>query len=288
VPDVKLGISTPVVTLVGGLHAEWERTGTIEDVARIAEEADRLGYDHLSCSEHIGVPAAEAPRRGARYWDPLATFGYLAARTERIRLATWVLVLGYHHPLEIVKRYGTLDQVSGGRLLLGVGVGSLQEEFDLLGASFEDRGARADDALRALRASLSTNEPSYDGQYYSFKDLVVDPVALQPRVPIWVGGRTVRSLRRAVTLGDGWCPFNVTAAQAADWLGRFDLPPGFDVALGADRPVDPIDEPDETAAVLAEMAEAGVTVFTARFVNRSLAHYLEQLAALAELHAGTA
>ena len=96
-----------------------------------------------------------AHRRGTRYWDPLATLGYLAARTQRIRLATNVLVLAYHHPLEIAKRYGTLDKVSNGRLILGVGVGSLKEEFDLLGAPFDDRGPRGDDALRALRASLS-------------------------------------------------------------------------------------------------------------------------------------
>ena len=157
---VKLSIGSPVVTMLPGGHGAWEATATIEDLARVAAAADRLGYHHLTCSEHIGVPVAERDRRGVRYWDPLATFGYLAARTERIRFATLVLVLGYHHPLEIAKRYGTLDAVSGGRLILGVGVGSLEEEFDLLGAPFADRGARADDALRALRAALSQPEPS--------------------------------------------------------------------------------------------------------------------------------
>jgi alkanesulfonate monooxygenase SsuD/methylene tetrahydromethanopterin reductase-like flavin-dependent oxidoreductase (luciferase family) len=83
------------------------------------------------------------------------TLGYLAALTERIRLATYVLVLGYHHPLEIVKRYGTLDVVSRGRLVLGVGVGSLEEEFALLGRDFKERGARAADALRAIRSSFA-------------------------------------------------------------------------------------------------------------------------------------
>ena len=120
------------------------------------------------------------------------------------------LVLGYHHPLEIVKRYGTLDHVSGGRVILGVGVGSLKEEFDLLGAPFDDRGARGDDALRALRAALPSNEPAYEGEFYSFGGLTVDPCALQPHMPIWIGGRTKRSLRRALTLADGWCPFGVS------------------------------------------------------------------------------
>src|SRR4029078_8113599 len=107
--------------------------------------------------------------------------GYVAARTSRILYWNMTLLLGYHHPLAIVKRYGTLDHVSGGRVILGVGVGPLREEFDLLGAPFDDRGDRADDALRALRAGLSSNEPVYAGKYFSFRGLSVDPRAVQRR-----------------------------------------------------------------------------------------------------------
>ena len=131
---LKLSISSPIVTLNPGAFGPWEPDATIEDLAKVAETADRAGYHHLTCSEHVALPAGELDRRGARYWDPLATLGYLAGRTRQIRLATHVLVLAYHHPLEIAKRYGTLDLVSGGRLILGVGVGTLKEEFDLLGA----------------------------------------------------------------------------------------------------------------------------------------------------------
>nr|WP_090273763.1 TIGR03619 family F420-dependent LLM class oxidoreductase [Mycolicibacterium komanii]CRL66650.1 F420-dependent methylene-tetrahydromethanopterin reductase [Mycolicibacterium komanii] len=281
---MKLGIATPVVTNVAGAALTWERDAGVEDIGRVAEAADRLGYHHLTCSEHIGIPASEAGRRGARYWDPLATLGYVAARTERIRLVTMTLVLGYHHPLAIVKRYGTLDHVSRGRLILGVGVGSLKEEFDLLGAPFEDRGPRADDALRALRAALSSNEPSYDGEYYSFGGLIVDPCALQAHMPIWVGGRTRRSLRRALTLAEGWAPFGISIETAAEWLRARDVPPDFDVVLAADRPLDPIENPEATRETLRAMAEAGTTIVSARFVHRSLEHYLEQIHALAELH----
>src|SRR5690349_24524773 len=154
-PALKLGIVTPVLTMLPRAHARWEEDGDLDDVVEIVRAAERLGYHHVTCSEHVGIPAPVAEVRGSRYWDPLATFGYLAAHTSRIRLATHVLVLGYHHPLEIAKRYGTLDRVCRGRLVLGVGVGSLAEEFALLGAPFDDRGARADDAMRALRASLS-------------------------------------------------------------------------------------------------------------------------------------
>lgn len=281
---MKLGIATPVVTNVAGAALTWEKNATVDDVGRVAEAADRLGYHHLTCSEHIGIPSSEAGRRGSRYWDPLATLGYVSARTTRIRLATMTLVLGYHHPLEIVKRYGTLDHVSGGRVILGVGVGSLKEEFDLIGAPFEDRGPRGDDALRALRAALFDNEPAYDGDYYSFGGLTVDPCALQPHMPIWVGGRTQRSLRRALTLADGWCPFGIPVATAGEWLRSRDVPEDFEVVLPADRPLDPVGAPDATAETLEAMAAAGTTVVSARFVHNSREHYLEQLHALAELH----
>ena len=281
---MKLGIATPVVTNVAGAPLGWERDAGIEEIGQVAETADRLGYHHMTCSEHIGLPSTETERRGARYWDPLATFGYAAARTHQIKFATMTLVLGYHHPLAIVKRYGTLDHVSNGRVILGVGVGSLKEEFDLLGAPFDDRGARGDDALRAIRAAMSSNEPAYEGEFYSFSGLTVDPCAVQPHVPIWVGGRTKRSLRRAVTLADGWCPFYVSIDQAAEWLQSFDLPSGFEVVMPADQPLDPVGAPDATREVLRALAAGGTTTVSARFVHHSFEHYLEQLHALAELN----
>jgi probable F420-dependent oxidoreductase len=283
-PAMKLGIATPVVTNVAGASVTWEKNASIEDIGRVAETADQLGYHHMTCSEHIGLPSSETARRGTRYWDPLATFGYVSARTNQIRFATMTLVLGYHHPLAIVKRYGTLDHVSGGRVILGLGVGSLKEEFDLLGAPFEDRGPRADDALRALRAALPSNEPAYNGEFYSFGGLTVDPCALQPHLPIWIGGRTKRSLRRAVTLADGWCPYYVSIDTAADWLKTFDVPPGFEVVMPADQPLDPVGAPKATEETLGALAAGGTTILSARFIHHSLDHYLEQIHALAELH----
>jgi probable F420-dependent oxidoreductase len=283
---VKLGIMTPIVTNVAGAPLTWEKDATVDDVGRVAETADRLGYHHMTCSEHIGLPSSEAARRGTRYWDPLATFGYVSARTSRIRLATMTLVLGYHHPLEIVKRYGTLDHVSKGRVILGLGVGSLKEEFDLLGASFDDRGARGDDALRALRATLPSNEPAYDGEFYSFGGLTVDPCALQSHMPFWIGGRTKRSLRRAVTLADGWAPFNVPLATAAEWLKAWELPEQFEVVLMTEQLLDPVGNPGQAEESLHALAAAGTTTVSAVFLAHSLQHYLEQLHALAELHGG--
>jgi probable F420-dependent oxidoreductase len=280
---LELAAFLPVVITLPHARADWEDTGTIEQVARIAARADELGYHHVTCSEHIGIPALEAPRRGSRYWDPLATFGYLAARTERVRLATTVLVLGYHHPLEIAKRYGTLDVISGGRLILGVGVGTLEDEFRLLGAPFDRRGERADDSIRALRASLSKREPSYHGKFWDYDGFVIDPCAIQEHVPIWVGGRTLRSLRRAVALGDGWTPFAVGAGQARDWLAQVEVPDAFEVVLGQDVLLAPTEEPGRVADALGEAVDAGATIFEARIAHTSPEHYLDQLEALAEI-----
>ncbi len=288
-----LGIVTPVLTMLPRAHATWEEQGTFTDVVTIVREADRLGYHHCTCSEHVAIPVDVAATRGGRYWDPLATFGALSALTSNIRFATHVLVLGYHHPLAIAKRYGTLDEISGGRLILGVGVGSLREEFELLGAPFADRGARADDAMRALRAALSQREPEYHGDFYSFDGFVTDPRAVQARVPIWVGGRTARSLRSAVELGDGWAPFGLERAElrellarardSAAWANRTEP---LAVLLQSEHPLDPAGDPEGVGEQLAELAGMGATGVNVRFVHRSPGHYCEQLAALAELAAG--
>ena len=278
---VRLGIITPVATQTPGGHAAWEADAGIDEMARIARTADELGFDHLTCSEHVAVPPADAEVRGAVYWDPLATLGYLAAHTERIRLATYVLVLGYHHPLELAKRYGTLDQVSHGRVVLGVGVGTLEREFELLEVPMRRRGERADDALRALRATMGRSRVEYHGAHYDFDDLLVEPHAVTEHVPIWVGGRTPRSLQRAVELADGWAPFGLKRADFADWLQRAELPEGFEVVAQPGALVDPAGELDRLDDLLGEWAASGATVVDLHLVHHSLEHYLEQLHALA-------
>ncbi|HEU5306687.1 MAG TPA: TIGR03619 family F420-dependent LLM class oxidoreductase, partial [Acidimicrobiia bacterium] len=187
---MRLGITTPLFTMTPDGHAPWEVDAELADVVPLVQAADRLGYEYVTCSEHVVIPDDVAPVRGGRYWDPLATFGYLSAVTTRIRFATYVLVLGYHHPLAIAKRYGTLDRISGGRLILGVGVGSLQPEFELLDASFDDRGARGDESLRALRTSFGRREPEFHGEFFDYSGMIVDPCGVQQTVPLWIGGRT--------------------------------------------------------------------------------------------------
>jgi len=287
---MRLGIVTPVLTRLPRAHARWEADAGIDEVERVVRAAERLGYEFATCSEHVAIPTAVAATRGATYWDPLATFGYLAARTTTIRLATFVLVLGYHHPLAIAKRYGTLDRVCAGRLILGVGVGSLEEEFALLGAAFAGRGERGDDALRALRAAFGEPTPRYAGTHYRFDDFVVDPCGVQRDVPLWVGGRTGRSLRRAVALADGWAPFAlrpddvarlVAAARATAAWSRRTAP--LEVVLQPAPPLDPLDAPGPTQDTLAAHRDAGATALALRFRHRSPEHYVEQLEALQTL-----
>jgi probable F420-dependent oxidoreductase len=285
---VKLGLLTPVVSLNPRAHNAWEIDADVDDLVEIARAADRLGYHHLTCSEHVAVPTEVEARRGTRYWDPVATLSFLAARTERIRLASHVVVLPYHHPLEVVKQYGTLDRLSAGRLVLGVGVGSLREEFDLLGVPFDERGSRTDDSLRAIRAAWGVHVPSYHGRHFDFDGFEVDPLPVQERVPVWVGGRTRRSLRRAVELGDGWAPFGLSpdevAAMLADarrsdaWSERTTP---LDVVLWPEPPPDPSGDPDGVHATLQPWVDAGATVLNVRLASRSAHHHLEQMEALA-------
>ncbi|MFW0787266.1 LLM class F420-dependent oxidoreductase [Gordonia sp. CPCC 206044] len=273
---MRIGIATPVVVAHPSTRQAWESDATIDDLAHIAALADRLGFHHLTCSEHVAVPVEVAHERGGTYWDPLATLGFLAARTDRIRLATQVVVLGYHHPLAIAKRYGTLDRVSGGRLILGLGVGSLEAEFDLLGASFADRGARADDALVALRGSMSTATPSHHGAFYDYRDVVIEPHAVQPRVPFWIGGRTMRSLRRGLEHGDGWVPFGLGPAELQTMLTRVTVPPTFEVVLSTGTPLDPTDRA-RTGRALSRLRDVGATIANVSIAARSADHYCEQL-----------
>jgi len=291
---MKLALWLPIVNFPPALqHADWERDGGIDDIAAVATAADRLGYAYLCAPEHVALPSARKAVRGGRYWDPLSTLGYVAAVTHRIGLVTLVIVLGYHHPLAIAKRVGTLDRVCKGRVVLGVGVGTLEEEFALLGAPFEGRGARADDALRALHAAMGQDEPSYQGTHYQFSGMIVDP-GLRAETPVWVGGQSARSLRRAVELGDGWAPFSLTAQQ----MGALLADPGIQRQLaqrtkpfevmqvwgGANSVrLDPLGRPQEAEAALRESAAAGVTTAMPYLASTSRDHYIDQMAALARI-----
>jgi probable F420-dependent oxidoreductase len=292
--QLRLGIVTPVVHINPRFDPpSWEQTGTIDDVLAVAKAAERFGYDWVACSEHIAIPVSATNVRGPRYWDPITTLSFVAASTERVSLLSHVVVLAYHHPLELVKRWGTLDVASHGRVILGVGVGSLQPEFELLGHAFDGRGDRSDDALRAIRASWGVREPSYRGSHYEFSRYVVEPSGLPRPLEIFVGGRTRRSLRRAIELGDAWIPFRLKLDDLAPILGDpkvKDAIAGRDRPLGLifapDPPLDPAGAPRETAEIARAFVELGATGLSLRFRHHSRTHYIEQLEAMRAVVAG--
>jgi len=278
---MRFGIGTPIV-VTPKVASPWEKSAGIAEIAEIAKTADRLGYEFMTCSDHVAVPTSAETGRGLTFWDPAVLFGYLAAITQKIRFASYVVVLGYHHPLAIAKRYGQVDAMSGGRLILGVGVGNLKEEFDLLNAPFEDRGVRADEAILALRAALSQRQPKFEGKYYSFSDFVVLPHAVQAKVPIWVGGTSKRSLRRAVELADAWSPVFLSNDQVAAMLSTVELPPGFDIVLQTGF-IDPLKDPDGARKAIDGLQALGATQIGLKVAHTSLRHYLDQIEAFHDL-----
>lgn len=169
--------------------------------------AERLGFDSAWLTDHLALPESDAERFG-HIFESLTTLGYLAASTVTLRLGTSVLVLPQRNPVEVAKQVATLDVLSGGRIILGVGIGWSEGEYGNLGYDFHNRGKRMDEALRVLRTLWRGQRTvSFKGQYYTFEKVVFSPPPVQPGGPVlWVGGNTRAALRRAAYLADGWHP----------------------------------------------------------------------------------
>ncbi|MGH8059815.1 MAG: TIGR03619 family F420-dependent LLM class oxidoreductase [Candidatus Entotheonellia bacterium] len=183
----------------------------IEDVqtmVRLATRAEELGYDSVWASDHIFNVGHVFERIGDRpYYDPLTILSYVAAVTRRIRLGTSVLVLPYHHPMRLAKAAATLDVLSGGRVILGVGVGGVEQEFDALGTSYAERGAITDETIAILQALWTQPVPRHEGRFYRFSGMPFSPKPLQkPHIPLIIGGATRAAIRRAARVGNGWHP----------------------------------------------------------------------------------
>ncbi|NGO13375.1 LLM class F420-dependent oxidoreductase [Streptomyces sp. HC44] len=190
------------------LYAEgWEAAAGPDDLVEIARTADRSGFAYLASCDHVAIPRRLAAAMSTIWYDPVATLAFLAGVTERVRLLSHVAVVGLRHPLVTAKQYATLDHLSGGRLILGVGAGHVQEEFEALGVDFERRGFVLDESIDALRSALGPDEfPEHHGKLYDFEGLGQRPRPAQVRVPVWVGGSSPAAVRRAAVKGDGWLP----------------------------------------------------------------------------------
>ncbi|MFD9824196.1 LLM class F420-dependent oxidoreductase [Streptomyces violascens] len=190
------------------IYAEgWEADAGPEDLVAIARAADRSGFAYIAGCDHVAIPRRLAGPMSTIWYDPVATLSFLAGVTERVRLMSHVAVVGLRHPLVTAKQYATLDHLSGGRLILGVGAGHVQEEFEAVGADFARRGPALDETIDALRAALGPEEyPSFQGERFAFSGLGQRPRPAQRHVPVWVGGSSPAAVRRAALRGDGWLP----------------------------------------------------------------------------------
>ena len=179
--------------------------------------AEELGYDSVWVMDHLFNNGYIRERLDDKpYYHPLATLSYLAATTERVLLGTSVLVLPYHNPVELAKYTATLDQMSDGRVTLGVGVGAMTEEFAALGIPMSERGALTNECIRVMKELWTNQAPSYHSSRWNFDDLRFSPKPVQqPHIPLWIGGASPGALRRAARLGDGWHPSGLTPEEYA-------------------------------------------------------------------------
>ncbi|HSU90748.1 MAG TPA: LLM class F420-dependent oxidoreductase [Sporolactobacillaceae bacterium] len=188
-----------------------------ELLAHLATTAERCGFESLWSVEHVAIPVKHLPYPGSKDGqmaggddvaipDPLIPLAYVAAITKTLKLGTGVLILPQRHPIYTAKEVATVDVLSGGRVMLGIGSGWMKEEFESLGINFHHRGARTDEAIQALRALWSAGTSSFEGKHFKFGPLHSYPKPINKDVPIHVGGNSAAAARRAGRYGDGFFP----------------------------------------------------------------------------------
>lgn len=278
-------------------------TGTLttaSGIAACAQLAERLGFDAVNVTDH---PAPNEPwtRTGHDTLDPFVALSFAAAATSTVKLHTNLLVLGYRNPILTAKAVASLDVLSGGRTIVGVGVGYLEAEFDALGGDFGDRARRADDSLTAMRKAWSAAPFDHDGIGYTARQTVVKPGPVQqPHPPIWVGGNSKAAMRRTVEHGAGWSPMP-SPKKMEKYLGtpgmetveelaaRVDELKQMAAAAGRTDPIDVIAvptaltiwaktwEPEAVVAEAQQLKAAGATALVAIVPGADIDGYTESV-----------
>ena len=194
-----------------------------KQVLALGPFAEELGYDSLWVMDHLFNTGYIRERLEDKpYYHPMSTLSYLAATTSRVMLGTSVLVLPYHNPVELAKYAATLDQISGGRVILGVGVGAMAEEFQALGIPMRQRGSLTDESIAVMKELWTNPNPTYHSKRWNFDNLLFSPKPLQkPHIPLWIGGSSPGALRRTATSGDGWHPTGLSPEDFS--LGRQEI-----------------------------------------------------------------
>jgi probable F420-dependent oxidoreductase len=267
----------------------WEPAAGAAELAAVARACDANGFYSVSVCDHVAIPRERAPTMTTTWYDTVATLGWLAGFTGKVRLLSHVYVVAYRHPLQTAKAFATLDALSGGRAILGVGAGHVEGEFDALGVPFAQRGRIVDEAVVAIRAALSDEWGGGD-------------VGQRPRPvqvggpPIWVGGSSAAALRRAARLGDGWLPQGppeggmATAIATLQRLrneagqqGPFAIGGGVNLYVGEpsfDVPRWTVTgDPERIAEAVRDLVALGVNHVAVRIPSRSCEEHIDQIAA---------
>ncbi|MCU0310104.1 MAG: LLM class flavin-dependent oxidoreductase [Acidimicrobiales bacterium] len=291
IPDGTLAYGTQLaIQSQSSLYvADWEREAGPDDLALIARAADAAGFFYVAVCDHIAIPRDKADAMGLWWQDTFTTLGFLAAQTERCALLSHVYVLAYRHALVAAKGYETLDFLSGGRAIAGIGAGHVEAEFDTLGVPFAERGRITDELLPRLAEAL---ENTYVG------DMGACPRPVQtPRPPIWIGGSGKPALRRAARY-EGWLPQGPATDESIAYIreqrdaaGRAGEPfafghvllPFLHVVEGAEvREGDISGSPTQIAEAIAANTPAGVNQLQVRFRATSARHMADQISAFGE------
>ena len=281
------GTQLPIQSQSSLYAAAWESSSTPADLLAIARAADRSGYLYVAVCDHIAIPREKADAMGLWWQDCLTTLGWLASATENVALLSHVFVIAYRHALTAAKGFETLDHLSGGRAIAGIGAGHVEAEFDALGVSFAERGSLTDSTLAEFATAL---ENTYVG------DMGALPRPVQsPRPPIWIGGSSRPAIRRAAAY-EGWLPQGPATREGLDLLlatreqlGRADEPMAIGHVVipyiyvgtpGSDRrqPCHSGSPEQIAAAILAETPPE-VNQVQVKFDADSPSHYAEQVEA---------
>ncbi|MDA8342010.1 MAG: TIGR03619 family F420-dependent LLM class oxidoreductase [Actinomycetota bacterium] len=292
------GIQLPVQSQ-STIYAEpWEAGAGPVELAQVARASEEAGFFYVGVCDHTAIPERLAGAMSTTWYDTVATLGWLAGITERIHLLSHIYVVALRHPLRAAKEFATLDALSGGRIICGVGAGHVPEEFDLLGVPFTERGPATDEAVAGLAAGLADEFPVLRGPRWPAAGVGLRPrPARTPRPPIWVGGSSPAALRRTARFADGWLP--QTVGPNAGLVARLrelrdEVRPGVPLDIGAIAgPVHVGDPPaglhlprgtvaggpDRLAEFFSAFAEAGVGQVQVRFPARSVTELCDQIAA---------
>jgi probable F420-dependent oxidoreductase len=300
---VVYGMQLPIQSQSTLYVADWEKSAGPAELGRIARAADDAGFFYIGVCDHTAIPERLADAMGTIWYDTTATLGWLAAQTTRTHLLSHVLILAQRHPLRAAKELSTLDHLSGGRLIVGVGAGHVPEEYELLTGDFEQRGRHTDEAVSALARAFTDEFPELPGPRFPASGLGVAPRPVrQPRPPIWIGGSSPAAIRRTAAFGDGWLPQGTRRRDLPGQIARLrelraELRGGAPVDIGTI--VEPIHltlDPtgpelpnyvlsggaDEVASSLRELVDMGVNHLQVRFVARSVEDFCEQTLAFGD------